>query len=612
MKNYLFALFSLFFVAANAQEIVMGDMNGDGKVTAQDVTEVVNTVTGKSPLKTISANSLVNPDATESLEIALRSSSGTKITLYSNGKATHNELSEVSAYKYYSNLNRIVLLNSKQDVVDVYDIIIKESDYYVLNEKGTRNFVKFFITSEPLYPEISFNVTEATLGEGQELQLIPTFTNFDSTPKFYWESNNENIATVDQNGLVTAVGNESGYVPIYLYVETHDENLPPYLPYQACLVYVPGGKPSDIVIKNTAEAKLEFSPSWRLEDNKYMGKGKTSITITSPVDFYLSFDYGMTFPNELSILADGEMIGLTVWGTEDRSSKTHLSAGKHELVLNCTSEQGGDAYGYIYNMKLEKYDIAGSEMGHEYVDLGLSVKWATCNVGADSPEEPGKYYAWGETAAQGEAPNAYPADFTGEKNSTYSSLSVKNYETLSYYKYLTDSRKDEGGYSKYTIEDGQKTACWYDNGTFIGDNKSVLDAEDDAACANWGSSWRMPTIEEIYELSRECYWKWVESYNGKNVKGFIVYKVKSGIGGKGGVNIEALDKYYSTSDTHIFLPASGEYTVSPYNVGTYCSYWTASLMSHSNIAYHTQFWQSGLGTGGHPRHYGMPIRPVIP
>ena len=44
----------------------------------------------------------------------------------------------------------------------------------------------------------------------------------------------------------------------------------------------------------------------------------------------------------------------------------------------------------------------GKHEGHEYVDLGLSVKWATCNVGANAPEEYGDYYAWGETATKSE------------------------------------------------------------------------------------------------------------------------------------------------------------------------------------------------------------------
>jgi len=90
------------------------------------------------------------------------------------------------------------------------------------------------------------------------------------------------------------------------------------------------------------------------------------------------------------------------------------------------------------------------------VDLGLSVKWSGYNVGASKPEEPGNFYAWGETAPQ-EGTMAY----------SYGS-----------YSYGPDP------YTKYNTTDG----------------KTRLDAEDDAASVVWGDGWRMPTAEEKYEL----------------------------------------------------------------------------------------------------------------
>lgn len=99
--------------------------------------------------------------------------------------------------------------------------------------------------------------------------------------------------------------------------------------------------------------------------------------------------------------------------------------------------------------------------GHEYVDLGLSVKWATCNVGADSPEEYGDYFAFGETAPKNE----------------------------------------------YTEEN---CATWDIELPDISGNP-----EYDAARANWGGSWRLPTLEEIYELTDNCSWEWTEQ-NGQN------------------------------------------------------------------------------------------------
>ena len=119
--------------------------------------------------------------------------------------------------------------------------------------------------------------------------------------------------------------------------------------------------------------------------------------------------------------------------------------------------------------------------GHEYVDLGLSVKWATCNVGAESPEDYGDYFAWGETTSK----------------STYN---------LSTYKYCNGSSTT---LTKYNTSSSYGTV----------DNKTQLDLTDDAARANWGGSWRMPTYAEWTELCEQCTWTWT-SQNG--VKGYKV------------------------------------------------------------------------------------------
>lgn len=101
--------------------------------------------------------------------------------------------------------------------------------------------------------------------------------------------------------------------------------------------------------------------------------------------------------------------------------------------------------------------------GHDYVDLGLSVKWATCNVGASSPEGYGNYYAWGETYTK------------------------SNYD--------------------------RSTSITYNDAEMM--NDITGDTTYDAATANWGGTWRTPTSEEIHELIDDCDWTW-SSYNGIN------------------------------------------------------------------------------------------------
>ena len=118
-------------------------------------------------------------------------------------------------------------------------------------------------------------------------------------------------------------------------------------------------------------------------------------------------------------------------------------------------------------------ETPGMENGHELVDLGLSVKWATCNVGANSPEEYGDYFAWGE-------------------------VEPKEYYDWSTYKYY-----DADSLTKYGYDD----------------DKTILESGDDAATMNWGGAWRMPTTAEQQELINNCTWDWT-TQNG--VKGHKV------------------------------------------------------------------------------------------
>ena len=210
--------------------------------------------------------------------------------------------------------------------------------------------------------------------------------------------------------------------------------------------------------------------------------------------------------------------------------------------------------------KPEKPDTlaTGMENGYEWVDLGLSVKWATCNVGATKPEEYGDYFAWGETQ---------PKDYYDW--STYK-WCRGSYNTLT--KYNTDS------------------SC----GTV--DNKTTLDLSDDAARANWGGSWRMPTDAELTELREQCTWTWT-TQNG--VYGYKVTSKKSGYTNKS-----------------IFLLIAGHRDGSSLlNAGSYGLYWSSSLNAdYPGGAWYVSF-SSGFSSGivyrsTSLRYYGFSVRPV--
>ncbi len=104
-------------------------------------------------------------------------------------------------------------------------------------------------------------------------------------------------------------------------------------------------------------------------------------------------------------------------------------------------------------------ETSNNSNSYEYVDLGLSVKWATCNVGADSPSDYGDYFAWGEPETKKE--------------------------------YIDTWGKGMGG---------------------IAGNPQY-----DAARANWGGTWRLPTADEMKELIDKCKWEWT-TYEGRKRK----------------------------------------------------------------------------------------------
>ena len=173
------------------------------------------------------------------------------------------------------------------------------------------------------------------------------------------------------------------------------------------------------------------------------------------------------------------------------------------------------------------------ENGHEYVDLGLSVKWATCNVGADKPEDYGDYYAWGEVEPK------------------------ENYTWVNY-------RFRTGGYDEADVRFSKYTSMLYtsmldaDNRYYVADNKTLLDLEDDVAHAKWGGNWRLPTDQEMNELIDSCTLAWT-TVNGVN--GCLITSNRPGF-----------------TDRSIFLPAAGRYGYEAHrNAGTWGCYWTNSV-----------------------------------
>ena len=189
--------------------------------------------------------------------------------------------------------------------------------------------------------------------------------------------------------------------------------------------------------------------------------------------------------------------------------------------------------------------------GSRAVDLGLSVKWASCNVGATSPEEYGGYYAWGET----------------EEKSDYS---------WSTYKYCNGTYDSM---TKYCTSSSYGTV----------DNKTTLEPEDDVASVKWGGNWRMPTTEEQQELIDKCTWEWT-TLNGVNG-----YRVTGPNGNS------------------IFLPGAGYRDGAGVYEGSAGNCWSSSLgSSSSNNAYFLAFFSPTYYRYSYYRYDGLTVRPVCP
>ncbi len=193
---------------------------------------------------------------------------------------------------------------------------------------------------------------------------------------------------------------------------------------------------------------------------------------------------------------------------------------------------------------------------HAFVDLGLpsGTLWAKTNIGAATETEYGSYFAWGETEAK-------------------------------------TSGFDWAGYELCNGSD--KTLTKYSSA----DKKTVLDAEDDAATANWGSAWRMPTRAEFEELLTVGY-VFVSNYKESGVYGCL---------------------FTATNGNTLFLPAAGHYESSGVNYfGENSFYWSSTLNSpaddyYSGPSYANYLYCDKIGSKlvyHNSRCYGLPVRPV--
>lgn len=225
-------------------------------------------------------------------------------------------------------------------------------------------------------------------------------------------------------------------------------------------------------------------------------------------------------------------------------TRTTVAAFSGTVTVTGTASNGN------YNAP-SNITISVSAAAVDVVDLGLSVKWATMNVGASSATDYGNYYAWGE-------------------------ISTKSDYSWSTYAH---------GTSMYNLTKYNST-----------DGKTTLEMSDDTARRVEGGSWRMPTKDEWQELNDNCTWTWQNNYNSSGVAGYLVTSKKSGY-----------------TDKSIFLPAAGYYEGTSLDYqGFEGHYWSSSVYSdYREIAWRLLISRVyGVSVSAFTRSLGYSVRAV--
>ena len=200
--------------------------------------------------------------------------------------------------------------------------------------------------------------------------------------------------------------------------------------------------------------------------------------------------------------------------------------------------------------------------GHQYVEIG-GLKWATMNIGASQPSDYGLYFAWGDT-------QGYTAEQVGSGEG-------QKYFGWADYKYGNGtSSPGTTGMTKYNATDGLTT----------------LEDVDDAAVANWGGSWRMPTTAEFQALGAAVNTAWTQV---NNVYGIL-----------------CTDK--TDSSKTLFFPAAGIcFNGSVKNVGSSGRYWSSSLYTNLRQSAYGLYFNSSYANwdDNYDRYFGFAVRPVV-
>ena len=507
MKKTLFSLLLLFAATAvSAQEILKGDMNDDEHVTIADVTSVVNVVLGKAPQERIKVAG--NPYEVDNSSVVglWYAPDGTSFEFKEDGTTT---FPGGATYEFMPMQGRLLVFDAMKRPVKVLPLLKVESQYLLAVDYATSVFT-YYTNSSSLATGITISPSTLEMNSGTTTQLTATLTPEGAVGSVTWTTSNKSVATVDGNGVVTAVAGGT------------------------CTITATAGgslkkATCSVIVKQLVTSIVLSQTKAVLELDNYV-----RLTAT--------------------VLPENAANKNVVW----TSSNENIAPVRNGRV---------DAYDYGTAIIIcEAADGSGVKATCtvqivEYVDLGLpsGTLWATCNIGAMSPEDYGDYFAWGETEGY----------YDGKTNFSWSTYKWCEGSNSTMTKYCTNSSY---GYEGFT------------------DDKTELDLEDDAAYVNWGPAWRMPSFEQFEELN-----------NPNNTT--TEWTTQNGVTGR---KITS-----NTNGSSIFLPATGYRKSSLFDDGSYGYYWSRTLLSDDpNGAWRLFFDWSAFNTYYDDRYYGRSVRPV--
>lgn len=382
---------------------------------------------------------------------------------------------------------------------------------------------------------------------------------------FYYSDKFNTIAELTSMGSVTkAYYNEKG-----TFVHADFDRLVPSTTYYyvACLDYNGKKYYGDVVSFTTREMSVQITTNEPSSLSLKSAIISANLIVDAQTTPDVCFYYSETVSTAEDLMNSGS-VAYCDYG-ENYSMNLHDYHFERTFSSNLSSLKPGTNYYYVFVATFHHIPNYGDEL--EYcgnvssfttkpipdgaVDLGLSVVWATCNIGASNPEDAGQYYAWGE-------------------------ITPKTEFTWSNYKWCNGSKST---LTKYNI----------DPNFGVVDNRTQLELEDDAAHVILGNGWRIPSYYEWVELLKNSTWTWA-CQNG--TYGYIIVS--------------------KTNENYIFLPAfsytKNSESTDPNISGFYPSSTIDIFITDECFrCYGIHFDEKSVSDHPHSRFYGHHIRPVF-